>query len=116
MTTLTRQYRIKQGLSEENLARKALVTRHTVRLLESPEWHRVEPQHVKKVADALGVEAEVLIGEKSEREASLERIIRATTDFTRDLFDDVEEVKSKLALYRAVMALQTIIITLFIIL
>lgn len=75
MTTITRQLRIAQNLTQEALAKKALVTRYVVRTLESPEWHKIEPQHIKLVADALGVSTEVLLGKKTQREEILDKQI-----------------------------------------
>lgn len=123
MTTLTRQLRIAQNLTQEALAKKALVTRYVVRTLESPEWHKIEPQHIKLVADALGVSTEVLLGKKTYREEDLEFEIKRLKDSYNNkcmhntfLMEDLVGLRTQNQLLRLALAIGAIILSLTIIL
>lgn len=73
MKTLTRQLRTEQGLSQKALAQKALVTNYVIQVLEGLyPAQTVEPQNIKKVADALEVSMEVLLLKKTRREEALQ--------------------------------------------
>lgn len=134
MKTLTYQLRKEQGLSSKQLASKALVTNYTIQVLEGkyPKY-TVEPSKIHQVANALGVSMEVLLGKKSRREEDLEFELQRVNkelgakDGLQDSYDnecmhnaflmeDLADLRTQTQFLRIALAIETIILTLIILL
>lgn len=132
MKTLTYQLRKEQGLSSKQLASKALVTDYTIQVLEGryPKY-TVEPSKIHQVANALGVSMEVLLGKKTRREEELERRLgdmgqefasykvsaeQQHRTSTKSLIKDLDESYTQTSLLRSIIAIETIILSLIILL
>ena len=138
MKTLTYQLRKEQGLSSKQLASKALVTDYTIQVLEGryPKY-TVEPNKMHQVANALGVSMEVLLGKKTRREEELEKQLqkmeeefdsckmnlenqqRITTPLqttAKNLVRDLEDAYSQNSWLRLALLVETIILSLIILL
>lgn len=59
-----KKYRIKQGLTQEALARKADISYNTIIKLESEGITNPRMETLKKLAEALNISLDILVGRK----------------------------------------------------